>query len=401
MVEMVMYKNYSLTAFSIYLNYLIHGIGLIILAQNMDFLAHQWHTNTLAVAMVVSSLGIGKLIAVTVSGKMSDFWGRKLSISLGMVLYLMFFLGILISPNAQIAYLFGFLGGAANSFLDTGTYPALMETFPKSAASANIIVKAFVQAGQFILPFFIGFLVANHIWFGYSFIAISVLLLLNLILIFFCSFPPSNAREERKERQKKERSGKERKGLCADELWMILFGAIAQIVLYILNNWLAVYGTEVIHLSTGLSRQLVSYASLGAITCVLFTFFLSKRGVSTSKIVIIYTFVTTLLSLMLWLVHTPLLTIIGAVLLGFFSCGGLIQLGLTLLAFVSEKGKGFITSLYNIAEAIAYFLIPFLVSFVAECGAEYAFLINALFAFAGCMMVLIVYKKHRLKIKGI
>ncbi|EST10559.1 MFS transporter [Sporolactobacillus laevolacticus] len=396
-----MKNRYSLTALSLYINYLIHGVGLIILAQNMEFLAKQWHTSTLTAAIVVSALGIGKLIAVTVSGKLSDIWGRKRSIILGMILYLVFFCGILISPNAQIAYLFGFLGGAANSFLDTGTYPALMEAFPRNAASATIIVKAFMQAGQFVLPFFIGFLIVHQLWYGYSFIVVAVVLLVNLLLISVCKFPASSALMEHRDRKQSGELTRKKYTFSSDELLLILFGAIAQILLYILNNWLAVYGTEVVHMSSDLGRKLVSYASIGAIVCVLVTFWFSKRGVSTSKIVIVYTFSSTVLSLLLWLIHQPVLTIVGSILLGYFSCGGLIQLGLTLLAFVSDRGKGLITSLYNISEAIAYFLIPFLVSFAAEKGAQNTFLINALFAFAGCIMVLVVYRRYKGKIKGI
>lgn len=50
-----------------------------------------------------------------------------------------------------------------------------MEAYPKKAASANIVVKAFVQAGQFLLPFMIAFILANNLWYGWSFIALIVI----------------------------------------------------------------------------------------------------------------------------------------------------------------------------------------------------------------------------------
>lgn len=43
--------------------------------------------------------------------------------------------GILQTNNIIIAYVFGFLAGMANSFLDAGTYPSLMEAFPRSPDS--------------------------------------------------------------------------------------------------------------------------------------------------------------------------------------------------------------------------------------------------------------------------
>lgn len=41
-----MKNKYMPTAISLYLNYFIHGIGVIILAQNMEALAKHWQTTT-------------------------------------------------------------------------------------------------------------------------------------------------------------------------------------------------------------------------------------------------------------------------------------------------------------------------------------------------------------------
>lgn len=125
-----MKNKYMPTAISLYLNYFIHGIGVIILAQNMEALAQHWQTTTGGVAVVISSLGIGRLIVLLVSGFLSDKFGRKPFVVLGVVTYLLFFAGILLSPSITVAYVFGILAGIANSFLDSGTYPALMEMFP-------------------------------------------------------------------------------------------------------------------------------------------------------------------------------------------------------------------------------------------------------------------------------
>lgn len=159
-----MKNKYMPTAISLYLNYFIHGIGVIILAQNMEALAQHWQTTTGGVAVVISSLGIGRLIVLLVSGFLSDKFGRKPFVVLGVVTYLLFFAGILLSPSITVAYVFGILAGIANSFLDSGTYPALMEMFPDSKGTANVIIKAFISVGQFGLPLFVSFLVAGNYW---------------------------------------------------------------------------------------------------------------------------------------------------------------------------------------------------------------------------------------------
>lgn len=165
-----MKNKYMPTAISLYINYFVHGMGVLILAQNMGALGSQWGTDDAGVAIVISSLGIGRLLVLFVSGALSDKFGRKPFVYLGMLTYIAFFVGILFSPSIAVAYFFGILAGIANSFMDSGTYPALMESFPESPGTANVIIKAFISAGQFALPLIVGLLISTGAWYGWSFV---------------------------------------------------------------------------------------------------------------------------------------------------------------------------------------------------------------------------------------
>ncbi|VEB60200.1 transporter [Salmonella enterica subsp. enterica] len=85
-------------------------------------------------------------------GVLSDKFGRRAIILLGAVLYMLFFFGIPASPNLMIAFILAVCVGVANSALDTGGYPALMECFPKASGSAVILVKAMVSFWANDLP---------------------------------------------------------------------------------------------------------------------------------------------------------------------------------------------------------------------------------------------------------
>lgn len=121
-----MKNTYFSTAIGLYLNYLVHGMGVILMSLNMSSLEQQWQTNTAGVSIVISSLGIGRLSVLLVAGMLSDRYGRRPFIILGMTCYLIFFIGIINTHSIFLAYAFGFLAGMANSFLDAGTYPSLM-----------------------------------------------------------------------------------------------------------------------------------------------------------------------------------------------------------------------------------------------------------------------------------
>nr|WP_318530666.1 MFS transporter [Companilactobacillus zhongbaensis] len=175
--------------FHLYLNYFVHGMAIVILAQNMVPLGQQWNVSVARVSMVISSLGIGRLIVLYFSGLLSDKFGRKIFVQLGIWTYIPFFIGIILSPNVYVAYFCGILAGMANSFLDSGTYPALMELFPRRAASANVFIKAFISAGELLLPIMVTVVESNQIWYGVNFIIAAVILFLNFFFIHKSEFP--------------------------------------------------------------------------------------------------------------------------------------------------------------------------------------------------------------------
>lgn len=170
-----MKNRYLGTSICLYINYFVHGMGAIILGLNIDYLAAQFNpeiaylfniaqdaltpeqTDLIGKAKksvydVMMGLGVGRLLVLFVMGTLSDKYGRKPFIALGGLFYIGFLVGILVSPSFEIAFMFAVLGGIANSTLDAGTYPALMEAFPKSPGSASILTKAAIAAGQSVLP---------------------------------------------------------------------------------------------------------------------------------------------------------------------------------------------------------------------------------------------------------
>ncbi len=64
-----------------------------------------------------------------------------------------------------------------------------MEAFPRSPGTANILIKAFVSSGQFLLPLIISLLVWAELWFGPLVIAAGIMFI-NALFLYCCTFPP-------------------------------------------------------------------------------------------------------------------------------------------------------------------------------------------------------------------
>ena len=393
-------RSYRPLCLSLYLNYFVHGIGVLILAQNMDSLAARW--GSLADVMsVIGMLGIGRLIVLFVSGKLSDKYGRKPFVLLGMITYIAFFLGILVSPTTAVACVFGILAGIANSFLDAGTYPALIESYPESASTVTVLLKAFISAGQFLLPLFIGVLVMMNAWYGWSFIVAAVILALNFVIMLKMGFPAMNqvgnsdkndASDAPVEAPKSKWS---LEGIC-----FVLYGYISQATFYLISQWLTKYGVAVAQMPDLAARSLMSYYSIGSLACVFFTAFITKKGVRPITLLVVYTLISTLAIGGLYYYPSASLAPILSAVVGFSAAGGVMQLGLVMMTEMFPKGKGTMTGIFYTTGSIASFTIPVVTGYMADSGINSIMGLDAAIALAGFIVACIIYVRYNSVMKN-
>lgn len=267
------------TAFCLYLNYMVHGIGVLIISLNMHSLEVQWSTDAAGVSVVISSLGLGRFALLYIAGTLSDRFGRKPFVLGGIAVYMAFFIGLLFTRDLTLAYVFGFLAGCANSLLDAGTYPKLMELFPNSPGPAVILIKAFVASGQFILPLVVSILAALNLWYGWSFIAAASVLAVNFVILF--RMAPSAAAKPLKAPAGSAQAAGEKKSsesiALPDLVSYTLFGYVAMATFYLVSQWLAQYGERVAGMDFDSSLQLLSIYTTGSICGV----FLSSLALKT------------------------------------------------------------------------------------------------------------------------
>ncbi len=393
-------RSYRPLCLSLYLNYFVHGIGVLILAQNMDALAARW--GSLADVMsVIGMLGIGRLIVLFVSGKLSDKYRRKPFVLLGMITYIAFFLGILVSPTTAVACVFGILAGIANSFLDAGTYPALIESYPESASTVTVLLKAFISAGQFLLPLFIGVLVMMNAWYGWSFIVAAVILALNFVIMLKMGFPAMNRVGNSDKNDASEAPVEAPKskwyleGIC-----FVLYGYISQATFYLISQWLTKYGVAVAQMPDLAARSLMSYYSIGSLACVFFTAFITKKGVRPITLLVVYTLISTLAIGGLYYYPSASLAPILSAVVGFSAAGGVMQLGLVMMTEMFPKGKGTMTGIFYTTGSIASFTIPVVTGYMADSGINSIMGLDAAIALAGFIVAGIIYVRYNSVMKN-
>ena len=380
------------------MNYFVHGIGVLILAQNMDALAARW--GSLADVMsVIGMLGIGRLIVLFVSGKLSDKYGRKPFVLLGMITYIAFFIGILLSPTTAVACVFGILAGIANSFLDAGTYPALIESYPESASTVTVLLKAFISAGQFLLPLFIGVLVAMNAWYGWSFIIAAVILAVNFLIMLKMTYPSMDQVQKSADSSGEAVEDVPKSKWYIEGICFVLYGYISQATFYLISQWLTKYGAAVAQMSDMAARSLMSYYSVGSLACVFFTAFITKKGVRPITLLVVYTLISTLAIGGLYYYPSAALAPVLSAVVGFSAAGGVMQLGLVMMTEMFPKGKGTMTGIFYTTGSIASFTIPVITGRMADSGINSIMGLDAGIALAGFIVACIIYVRYNSVIK--
>ena len=388
-----MKNKYLPTAIGLYINYIIHGMGVIIISQNQKALMGQWDTDLMGIAKVISMLGIGRLIAILISGRLSDKFGRKPFIYLGIVTYSLYFFGILYSKSVTTAMIFAVIAGVSNSFLDSGTYPALMESFPKKAGTANVLIKAFVQIGQFTLPIMLKIINTNQLWFGWSFIIPIIVFVVNGLFLLKRPFPDQDAKENQ-QAEIQAVTFKSQPKIAIEGVCFIIYGFISQAIFYLISQFIGIYGEEVAQMTTDNANLLISYYSTGSLICVAVTAVLATK-VRPVYLVTLYTLVSFVTILIMWLFPTPLVMMIGAALVGFFAAGGVMQLGLTVMGELFPAGKGTITGIFYTFGSIASFLIPIIAAAIAKNNVRSIMLFDTIIAGIGFLLAVIIFIRYR------
>lgn len=204
-------KKYLPSAIVLYLNYFLHGIGCSVLGQVAikEALSASWGVEVMAITAISAALGLGRLIALPFAGPLSDKFGRRFSTAVGGFAYAVYLIGLALAFNAgagsgyRIAYICAIVGGIANSFLDTGIYPAVAEIIKDAPGVATMGIKFAISGSQLLLPFFLGITVgttaSGMVSYNTLFYAVGICYLVLMALIIFFPLPDTDKKAGKKE----------------------------------------------------------------------------------------------------------------------------------------------------------------------------------------------------------
>lgn len=385
-----MNKKYLPSALILYLNYFIHGIGCSILSQQVvkEQLIEQWGLNdVMIITSIAAALGLGRLISLPFAGPLSDKLGRRISVLIGVASYIIFFVGIAFSPNMQIAYVSAVLGGIANSFLDTATYPAVTEIIYKYTGIATMGIKFFISIAQLLMPFFLGLAAGTSMSYLMlplvSGIAIAVL----GALAVFAPFPSES------ESGKKESFIQNLKNahFTVESVALILIGFTSTATFQLWLNCAQTFGKEIAGIPSESVSMMQTYYSAGTMAALVITSLLITRFKQV-RFLVIYPAISVVILVLVYIFKTPVICYTGAFVIGYSAAGGVLQMATATVNDLFPKIKGTITSLVMIASSLCNYTI---LSAAAKMTSTAVILMNIGITAVGVLLAVFVNVRYQ------
>lgn len=382
-------KKYLPSALILYMNYFIHGIGCSILSQQVvkEMLAAQWGVNdVMTVTAVAAALGLGRLISLPFAGPLSDKLGRRISVLIGVASYVIFFVGIAFSPNIQIAYIAAVLGGIANSFLDTATYPAVTEIIHKYTGIATMGIKFFISVAQLLMPFFLGLAAGTQMSYLSLPLAAGVAIAVLGILAIFAPLPAASE------------SGKSESFLqnlknanfSVESIALILIGFTSTATFQLWLNCAQTFGKEIAGIPSNQVSMMQTYYSAGTMVALVVTSLLITKFKQV-RFLVIYPAISVVMLGLVYVIKTPMICYVGAFVIGYASAGGVLQMATATVNDLFPKIKGTITSLVMIASSLCNYTI---LSAAAKMTSMQVIMMNIVITVIGVLLAVFVNARY-------
>lgn len=389
-----MNKKYLPSALILYLNYFIHGIGCSILSQQVvkEVLAEQWGvSDVMTVTAVAAALGLGRLISLPFAGPLSDKLGRRISVLIGVASYVIFFVGIAFSPNIQIAYVAAVLGGIANSFLDTATYPAVTEIINKYTGIATMGIKFFISIAQLLMPFFLGIAAGTQMSYLALPLAAGVVIAVLGILAIFAPFP------EESESGKSESLIENLKNahFSVESVALILIGFTSTATFQLWLNCAQTFGKEIAGIPSDTVSMMQTYYSAGTMVALIVTSLLITKFKQV-RFLVIYPAISVVMLVLVYIMKTPAICYIGAFVIGYSAAGGVLQMATATVNDLFPKIKGTITSLVMIASSLCNYTI---LSAAAKMSSMQVIMMNIIITVIGVLLAIFVNMRYGTMLK--
>ncbi|MFV0255287.1 MAG: MFS transporter [Erysipelotrichaceae bacterium] len=289
------------------------AINAIIVAL-MVILSSKFNRPSGDIATLVAIKSLGSLCVLFVVGKTSDKIGRKIPISVGLILAMIFIVCFALTDNYYIAMVLALISGISHGLTDSPAMSLLFDALSgKNTGPALSIVQVFFAGGGVFTTLLASIIIKYNLNYILIFALLFIINIGVLSLSIFCKYPPLVSSKEKLTRHVEY----ENKPTFKNEGKILLLCALSNASFQsIVMTWLPTYIEKIKGFDVASSVAMLSSFQIGAVTGAI-VFALVLRRVHSIKILFLNPILSIMVFMVLFIVNNPFIILVAVLCLGF------------------------------------------------------------------------------------
>lgn len=284
----------------------------VVLVAFMMTLATSFGKDSGEIALLVSLKSVGTMFTLYAAGHLSDKFGRKGIMLIGLMFFVVFLLGFAFVDSYPLLLIVSVLGGIGHGLMDSPGITILFDAVEGNTGPSMSLVQVFFAGGGVLATLMGSLFISQGYPYQYFFILFLALALVVLVMILTVNFPP--VRNAEPEFKTTKTNSYNPTLAMAVLLLCILFSATFQSSM---STWTPTFAMTVKNFSEAQSVSLLSVYQIGSVSGAFALAYLLKKY-KTTLFMIMNPFVASLFVVVMLLANSPYLTIIALLGVGFF-----------------------------------------------------------------------------------
>ena len=290
------------------------------------------------------------------------------------------------SSDLMVAYVAAVLGGIANSFLDTATYPAVAEIINKYTGIATMGIKFFISIAQLLMPFFLGMVAGSAMSYLMLPVIAGIAIAILGVLAIFAPFPVI----EGTGKQESLIANIKNAHFSVESVALILIGFTSTATFQLWLNCAQTFGKEIAGIPSESVSMMQTYYSAGTMVALVITSLLITKFKQV-RFLFIYPAISVVMLILVYLIKSPAICYVGAFVIGYAAAGGVLQMATATVDDLFPRIKGTITSLVMIASSLCNYTI---LSVASKMSAQGVIIMNIVITVIGVLLALFVNLRY-------
>lgn len=136
--------------FVTYISMLFEGAINVLMIVSMDYLISRYNVDRQAISVLITLKSLGTFLTVYISGGVSDKIGKRKVIFTGLIFFMVFLIGMVLTSNYTVALVLSLLAGIGHGLMDAPSIAILVDIFAEKNGPAMSFVQVFFGLGGLI-----------------------------------------------------------------------------------------------------------------------------------------------------------------------------------------------------------------------------------------------------------